>query len=448
MMQVHVKLTPKIHYEQIQVAVNPPIPLDMDTKTIMFLNIEIDKNVEAQFNIFLANDQIPLSVSVPVIITLINRQGIPRVIEKSVPVPPELMLVKCTPQKESRYKLTINAEVSGPDILTLLPEFATDTINQSALGLRLIHSTIMATIVVGKKNGNRYRIQSDCLSLIALVAELVISRLLLKGPSIKTPDCISIDQSYFAEELFTSVNAHLNCRIDVKKYDKAISDKSRQMRLFQRKLMLMLQHDPPHPSFTSAGKLLRLTHADLEALQAELLSAVDGFRRSQSMLGNHLRLIKLVIHHSKIPPPIKDIILAVFVIPINDWIETVCGVDFNSMSLCILTVTIFQSWEEFLAPALEMISHVGPLSKNRYDNTVDVEDIKAFSKMPFDLDRFNKNLKYVLERLSGCENLDLKEFTQRDSSQHERSDWLLGNKDDHSGGGSLEDRSVNDMELV
>lgn len=324
MISVQVKMTPRVHLEQLGIAINPPYPLEVNENSTMFMGVEVGKELEAKFEIYVSRTDDPPSLTVPVIFSMITRPGVPRIIEKSVDLSPALILKACLPQKEGHFKLSIDSP--STDILSLFPEFAKDTINQQALGLQSIYSNDTITVVLGK-NSSRYRIQSDSLSIFPVVVELLIQRLQKSSAAhssiTATAPGISINPSYYAEELVASIESHLEWRGEVKSSDKAIEKKSRQMRLFQRKLMLMLQQDPPHPAYNSAGKLLRLTHADLTELQGQLLAAVDRWRQSKLRLSNHLRLIKLVIHHSKMPLQIKDNLFAVFVNPINDWVETV-----------------------------------------------------------------------------------------------------------------------------
>lgn len=331
---VQVKLSPKVPFEQIQIAVNPPFPLAAHENSVMFMGADAGQDLEAEFWIYVSKSLDPPSLTVPVIISMISRQGVPRILEMSFVVSPELILKACTPQKEARYKLTLSVDSAADvtrDFLSLLPEFATDTINQQALGLQSLHSSKdIITIVLGKKNSNRFRLLSDSLSMLPVVAELLIRRLLKPSntnpahSSIKALDGISVNQSYFVEELVASINGHADCRLDVKRCDKEIQEKSRQMRLFQRKLNTLIQQDPPHPAYNSAGKLLRLTHADFVELQERLLAAVDRLQEAQLILSNHMRLINLAINHcAKMPPQIKDNLSAVFVDPICDWIDMV-----------------------------------------------------------------------------------------------------------------------------
>ena len=330
LVRVLVKLNPKVSFEQLLVTINPPPPLATLDPCVMLTDVEAEKQLNVEFLIYSGKcDLDPPALTAPLLISMINRnERVPRVLEKTFNLPAQMLLQHCAPQKEGRYKLTVTLENSQRDLQTLFPEFAQEIINQHALGLQSISTGSTATVVLGKKSFNRYLVQSDSMSLIPVVIELLTQRL-LKPPnpnssqsSIK--DTISINQSsFFADDLRATIELHASNRRAVKDCDKEIQIMSRQMRLFQRKLMLMLQQDPPHPSYNSAGKLLRLTHADLQSLQAKLLSAVDQLQRSQLILGNHLRFLELLINHSKIPPQIKDSLCAVFVNPITDWIDLV-----------------------------------------------------------------------------------------------------------------------------
>lgn len=333
---VKFKLTTKIPFEQIQIAINPATPMAVTENTVMFEKVEADEELEWECGIYLRNMQSPATLTVPVTVSMVNRQGVPRILEKSFEVLPTLILKQCSPQKEAQYKVTVQVNSNTKEISDLFPEFATDTINQHALGLKSIYSGAIITIVLGK-HSNRYRVQSDDLSAIPIVCELLVKRLekpLKTNPSnssiiANSPEGISINQSYFMKELVEEIERHSQCRMEVKTRDQEIAKMSRQMRLFQRKLFLRLQQDPPHPSYKSAAKLLRLTHDKLTNAQAELMKAVDRWRTSQLLLGNQLRLIKLIIHHSKMPRIVKDNLFASLICPINDWIEMVRRIEFS-----------------------------------------------------------------------------------------------------------------------
>lgn len=100
---------------------------------------------------------------------------------------------------------------------------------------------------------------------------------------------------------------------------------------------------------------------------------------------------------------------------------------------------------------MELMAHIGPLGKNKHASS-DMEDIKSFAQLPFDMERFVKNLKYVLEKLEGMEDSDYLELHNKEKrvADEEQSDWLV-DKDDNtmnSPDEGEEDHSVNDMDMV
>lgn len=99
-----------------------------------------------------------------------------------------------------------------------------------------------------------------------------------------------------------------------------------------------------------------------------------------------------------------------------------------------------------MAPALELVTHTGPFGKRKLGGT-DMEDIKSFSRLPFDKERFLKNLRYILGKLETMDDGEIAELEQRKETGalDEVSDWLIEKEDTPVEEG---DPSVNDMDLV
>lgn len=81
-----------------------------------------------------------------------------------------------------------------------------------------------------------------------------------------------------------------------------------------------------------------------------------------------------------------------------------------------------------------------------------MEDIKSSARLPFDIDRFKKNLRYILEKLESLADSDFLELQQKEGPfVEEASDWLVDrdnvNVQDEEGE-EEENPSVNDMDLV
>lgn len=84
-----------------------------------------------------------------------------------------------------------------------------------------------------------------------------------------------------------------------------------------------------------------------------------------------------------------------------------------------------------------------------------MDDIKSSARMPFDMDRFKKNLRYILEKLESLSDSDFLELQQKERPfVEEASDWLVDSDnvnptDNVDGEGEEEENpSVNDMDLV
>lgn len=102
-----------------------------------------------------------------------------------------------------------------------------------------------------------------------------------------------------------------------------------------------------------------------------------------------------------------------------------------------------------------MMAHIGPLAKNKGGTGTDIEDIKSFSQLPFDMERFQKNLKYLLGKISSAAEKDFEglqeEEQERTSREEQSSDWLVGEgsaKDTVEAGEDDEEQSANEMEIV
>lgn len=319
---IEIKLLPKVIFDQIQILIVVPYPLKAKESSFNIQNTE--PGTELEFQSLIANclpaiD--PVALEALVIISAINRQGIPRIIEKKITLPLDLVFEACQPQKDAKYKVTITSD-STKSLSALFPEFTLGT-NQQALGLNSMFSGSCVTIVLAK-NTNRYRIQSDELSSVHLVLQSLVTQLEKQNAhQSSSANPVLIHQHYFVDELLSEIERHTQQRKELKEADFAMEKLSLQMRLFQKKMTLKMQEDPPDPTFNSAAKLLRLTNNEINELEEVLKRAVLDLRLSQARLGNQLELARIVVRYSKTALQLKDLILATFMVPVVDWIEIV-----------------------------------------------------------------------------------------------------------------------------
>lgn len=86
-----------------------------------------------------------------------------------------------------------------------------------------------------------------------------------------------------------------------------------------------------------------------------------------------------------------------------------------------------QSWEETVAPCLEMLK-----TKNQ-----DSDDIVSYSQIPYDLGRFKKNVRSLFDKLEKSNEVENTSDLERKLETIEDSDWL-----DHTDKMIIEDQFV------
>lgn len=82
----------------------------------------------------------------------------------------------------------------------------------------------------------------------------------------------------------------------------------------------------------------------------------------------------------------------------------------------------FQTWEESIAASVDLISHVGALSKNK---GMDFEENYSFLVTnPFDLERLKRQLNNLFERIARMIQEGSVEIQEDSRKDVEISDWL------------------------
>lgn len=157
MISVSVALHAKTILEQIQVQFLCSAPLQASNPIHSYQQMVANQN-ERIDTWFYMNDFCDIaSTMITVIVSFINKQTIPRVIEKTASLPLSMFYNTFLPQKESLIKLTITVNPGTPPNFEQL--FSDDfpiTSAQNAIGLKSIYSGKVVTIVIAKSS-NRYR---------------------------------------------------------------------------------------------------------------------------------------------------------------------------------------------------------------------------------------------------------------------------------------------------
>lgn len=158
MVLVSVSLHACCNLEQIQVQffVEPPLKCSQTICSFQKLSADNDEHVDTW--IYLDSDVEPVSITASAIVSFVNKQSIPRVIEKQQQLPLSMFYRLHQPQKDATIKFTISIVKSmAPSIEQLFGgDFLLEPNSHNAIGLRSIYTGRIVTLVTAK-NSNRYR---------------------------------------------------------------------------------------------------------------------------------------------------------------------------------------------------------------------------------------------------------------------------------------------------
>lgn len=158
MVLISLSLHARCHLDQIQVQFHVEMPLKCSRMICSFQSMDAETDEHADTWIYMDSDVDPVSISVSAIVSFINKQSIPRIIEKQQQLPISMFYRLNQPQKDATIKFTISIEKSvAPSIEQLFgSDFSLEPNSHGAIGLRLIYTGHIITLVIAK-NSNRYR---------------------------------------------------------------------------------------------------------------------------------------------------------------------------------------------------------------------------------------------------------------------------------------------------
>lgn len=159
MILINVALQANAHLESIQIQFHVENPLKCSKELTSIESLDAGQKSLVDSWIFVDRNFDPASTFVTTIVSFINRQSVPRIIEKKSPLPLAMFYRPHQGQKDVDDKFTISVEnVSTPTILDLFEnDFSIETMTMNAIGFRSIYSGKIVTIVSGK-NSNRFRL--------------------------------------------------------------------------------------------------------------------------------------------------------------------------------------------------------------------------------------------------------------------------------------------------
>lgn len=236
MILVSVSLRARCNLDQIQVQFHVELPLKCSNTIRTFQNLGADSEELVETWIYMDSDLNPVSTTVSAIVSFINKQSIPRVIERQQQLPLSLFYRLNQPQKDATIKFTISIEKSAAPSMEQMfgGDFPLEPNLHGAIGFRSIYTGHIVTLVTAKSS-NRYRfvlrcehffsildlltifssLQSDHLCAMAAILEVIILRVnnsdtnqVLKMRAIAMPQLPILP-------LINLIESHFTCQADL-----------------------------------------------------------------------------------------------------------------------------------------------------------------------------------------------------------------------------------------
>lgn len=310
MVLVSVSLHARCKLDQIQVQFHVELPLKCSKTICSFQNLGVGNEERVETWIYMDSDLDPVSTTVSAIVSFINKQSIPRVIEKHHQLPLALFYRLNQPQKDATIKFTISIEKSAAPSMEQLfgGDFLLEPNAHGAIGLRSIYTGHIVTLVTAKSS-NRYRfvlhsdkdknndevisilnlptihfsIQSDHICALAAILEVIIHRLkdsdANQASKMKT---IAMPQLPI-QSLINLIESHFTCQADLQSirvsrkyledhehhsglcyfvFQEQLQQSSTRMRLLERRFFTKLDNKKSD-SIESVLALLKVTHQQI-----------------------------------------------------------------------------------------------------------------------------------------------------------------------------------------
>uniref|UniRef100_A0A182XPB6 PTHB1 N-terminal domain-containing protein n=1 Tax=Anopheles quadriannulatus TaxID=34691 RepID=A0A182XPB6_ANOQN len=410
-LSVTVRVEPKLEMLQLTVATDQAIGCSKDA----FLFRDVAAHSTERFDVWLyqAVPTLPASRTATVYCSYTSKQGITRVLERSVLLPVRLFLKPAQPSKEAQHKLTLTVvpppaqHTAGSVLGRLFPEFAPEGSSASALALQPVAGggDGRKVTIVAAKSTNRFRVQSDELGLMALVLECLIGRLQGResvGHATEQDEAagrkdtssrvqVTIGGVPSVSGLIRSLQVHCDLRKAVKQLETDLEIATGQMRLFERRFVVKLQERSLR-ALDGILLLLKRNHTAVAKVCLQIKTMRQKLKLAQIDLTAILRLFHLCYSHAANAPGGK-------------YLEHLTALLAHS----VLDSTE-QSYEEMMLPVVRFLHQTGPLKNSTEQSEATPFDEEFFytakqtDRDPVDLSAHSQLLQGQLQRLLGRVN--------------------------------------------
>ncbi|KYO43240.1 protein PTHB1 isoform A [Alligator mississippiensis] len=312
---------------KLSVCVQPPLALTCDQFIFNDIGPAVSKTVV--LSAFLKGNCPPAELEGNAIFSYNTPTGVPRVAQCKFRLPLRLICFPAQPSKTANHKLTIDTNKPPVSLVSLFPDFSDQSVEDqvNSLGFQFLAGS--RTTLLASKTSQRYRIQSDQLEDIWLIANELTLRLEehFKKQNCKDFLCI-FSGSIPLQEYFECIDHHFELRLNAEKFQELLSERAIQFRAIERRLLARFKDKTPAP----------LQHLDtlLEGTYRQVIALADAAEENQANMfqafvklksATHL-VIMLISLWQKLSPDQVAILEATFLPLMQDtqelgWEETV-----------------------------------------------------------------------------------------------------------------------------
>ncbi|SPP72728.1 blast:Protein PTHB1 [Drosophila guanche] len=389
----------KADLAELQLIFHTPSGVRCSQDTMSFVDVSAGTSQELKLDFYIAELLHIHSTKVEVVASFVTPRGIPRVIQQSAHLPLAMFYRVCQPQKAAGIKLTysITSRHVVPKLGTFFGEFLEGQADAAphALGLQLLcpgldkQSELIT--VVAAKNSNRIRIQSDCVETFAMILERIVETTLQLDGSAglikmhkKKPKrgvlnrCVErLMAAPFlpVQPILHRVDVHHETQQNIRKQTEQLEHLWLQFKTLHRQLQEQQEQEPKE-----AITMQIETNYDQLILEGDKLVEIRrDERRQRCDLNCAVALAKWIIQALNLEERVVNVVGSVLSTPIEDWTEL--------------------SWEESMAPGIDMLHHFGPLTRSKSTSTHGLLDATDSSKESFDYGRFRRHFATLFDRI-------------------------------------------------
>ncbi|EDW00984.1 protein PTHB1 [Drosophila grimshawi] len=390
------KIKVKAELAELQLVIQTPNGVRCSQETLSLMNVAPGNTRDISLDFYMGELLHVHSTRVEVFASFVSPRGIPRVIQQSAYLPLSMFYRSCSPQKAAGIKLTysITSKHVPPKLATFFAEFLEGESEAHALGLQLLcpglDKLTEVITVVAAKNSNRLRIQSDYVETFAMVLERIVETTLRldgdagllkmdkkkpkRGVLNRCVERIMAAPFMPTQPILHRVDVHHETQENIRQQTEQLEALWQQFKTLQRELQEQSESEPKEA-------LTMQIEANYDHLILEgdkLVEIRRDEQRQRSDLNCAISLAKWIIQALNLEERVVNVVSSVLSVPVEDWTEL--------------------SWEESMAPGIDMLHHFGPLMRSKSTSTHGLLDGNS-GRDSFDYGRFRRHFVTLFDRI-------------------------------------------------